>query len=348
MPETGSLTARESGLGLVIGRFQPFHRGHEAVCRTVLDTCGRLLVILGSARQARSIRNPWSDAERETLIRQSLPDIDPERVLFAAVPDVFYNEEVWLAAVRNAVDQHAGAGPVTLYGHMKDASSYYLALFPQWAYVELPNHQGLSATPLRQALLAAGPQGAVGRLEELQEHLPQAGLGCLRELVAAAEFARCCADYAVIEASRQAWSGTPYPPIFQTVDALVEVADQILLVQRGRAPGEGQWALPGGFLDVAERLEAGARRELEEETGLRITATSAQLLASRAYDAPERSARGRFVTQLFHYRLDGTVPPVVQAGDDAAAARWWRRDEIDPRQMFEDHYCILQHALNWY
>ncbi len=342
MPETARL-------GLVIGRFQPFHRGHEMLCRKALAASERLLIILGSGRQARSIRNPWNDAEREALIRASLPDIAPQRLLFEVVPDVFYNEQVWLDAVSTAVNRHADGAGVSLYGHNKDASSYYLALFPQWAYVELPNYAGLSATPKRNALLAAGPEQAQACLEGLREHFPAAGLPMLRALLAAPAFAECCAEYAVIEGDREAWAGAPWPPIFLTVDALVECAGQVLLVRRGRAPGRGLWALPGGFLDASERLEAGARRELLEETGLDLAQAGGEMVSSRAYDAPERSARGRFVTQLFHYRLPmDTPPPPVRGGDDADQARWWRRQDIDPLRMFEDHYCILQHALNWY
>lgn len=343
MPE-----AAAGSLGLVIGRFQPFHRGHDVICREALAQCERLLVVLGSAGQARSIRNPFTDAEREALIRAALADIAPERLLFAPVPDVFYNEEVWLRAVREAVEPHAGDDRVVLYGHNKDSSSYYLALFPQWDYRELPNYQGLSATPLRDALLAAGPAQAAGQLQQLADRFPASEMAQLVALLQAADFAELCADYALIERYREAWSRAPYPPIFVTVDALVECAGQVLLIRRGQRPGRGLLALPGGFLDPDERLEAGARRELREETGLDLAAHPHQLIASRPYDAPERSARGRFVTHLFHYRLQLDTPPVVQGADDAAAAGWFRREQFSPEQLFEDHYCILQHALNWY
>lgn len=332
-------------LALVIGRFQPFHRGHDALCRSALETAPRLLIVLGSGGQAPDIRNPWSDGQRETMIRASLPDIAPERLIFAAVPDVLYDEAVWLGYVREAVGRASGTAPVTLFGHHKDASSYYLALFPEWQYREVPNVDGISATPQRERLLAA--DDPVAMLDSLREAFTDAGLAALRPRLMEPTFAALQAEYAAVQSFRAAWADAPYPPIFVTVDALVTCGDEVLLVQRGQQPGKNLWALPGGFLDVAERLEAGARRELQEETGLDLSACAHQLRGSRAYDAPDRSVRGRFVTHLFHFALDGAPPP-VRGADDAAAARWWPVAELDAWQMFEDHYCIIQHALDRY
>lgn len=336
-------------LALIIGRFQPFHCGHEASCRAALEQADRLLLVLGSAAQPPSAKNPWNESEREALIRASLPDIAANRLCFAAVPDVFYNEDLWLRYVRDAVARHSNGAQVTLFGHRKDASSYYLALFPQWAYRELPNYQGISATPLREALLDAGPDAAEHCLQQtLADAIPAPTRAALAPLLRQAAFAQVCAEHAAIAAHRQAWAGSPYPPIFVTVDALVQHGEKILLVQRGQQPGRGQWALPGGYLDGDERLEAGARRELKEETGLDLAQQPHQLCASRAYDAPERSARGRYVTHLFHFRLDAAAAPAVAGADDAAVARWWPIAELDRTQMFEDHYCIIEHALDRY
>lgn len=338
----------ERPLALVIGRFQPFHRGHELICRRALDECERLLLVLGSGQQARSMRNPWTDDEREALIRASLPDIDAQRLCFESVPDVYYNESVWLDAVEHAVDRHDEVGNVCLYGHTKDSSSYYLALFPQWDYRELPNHAGLSATPLREALLDAGPQALDEVLAQWRDQLASAGEPPLRALLQQPEFPALCEEFAMIKAWRESWADAPYPPVFVTADALLECAGHVLLIQRGRAPGKGLWALPGGFLDQDERLESAARRELAEETGLELSAFDCGAPRAHVYDAPERSDRGRVVTHVFHFRLNQAELPAVSGADDAAAARWWPCREVRRDMMFDDHYCILQHALGWY
>ncbi|NIA16513.1 MAG: NUDIX domain-containing protein, partial [Nitrospiraceae bacterium] len=63
-----------------------------------------------------------------------------------------------------------------------------------------------------------------------------------------------------------------YPRPMLTVDAVVfAVRDgglNVLLIQRGQEPWKGMWAIPGGFIDMDEELDAAARRELEEETGV--------------------------------------------------------------------------------
>lgn len=334
-------------LGLVIGRFQPFHRGHEWIVRKALDHCDRLLIILGSAEMARSVRNPWTVQEREALIRQSLPDVPAERLCFAGVPDVFYREAVWLAWVERAVEQHADGQHPKLFGHTKDSSSYYLALFPQWDYYELPNHEGLSATPLREALLTAGPEKIDAVLEQWQDKLASGGQAPLQALLAEPSFAQCHEEFLHINQWRRAWAASPYDPVFVTADALVECEHQVLLVQRGRWPGKGLWALPGGFVDQDERVAAAAWRELHEETGLDLSAYEHQWVASHVYDAPERSDRGRVISHLQHYKLHDSAPK-LKAADDAANAQWWAWSDIRRDMMFDDHYCILQHALDRY
>lgn len=64
---------------------------------------------------------------------------------------------------------------------------------------------------------------------------------------------------------------------------------KILLVNRKNPPFQGKWALPGGFLNEEESLEAGAKRELEEETGLKIS----QMKQIKAFGTPHRDPRGR-------------------------------------------------------
>jgi 8-oxo-dGTP diphosphatase len=112
----------------------------------------------------------------------------------------------------------------------------------------------------------------------------------------------------------------------------------VLLIQRGLSPFRGRWALPGGFGRKEESLEAAARRELEEETGVR----DVYLEQLYTFGDPDRDPRGRVVTVAYYALLTGEATPVV-AGTDAGAARWIpaRRH---PSLAF-DHGRILTYAL---
>lgn len=130
----------------------------------------------------------------------------------------------------------------------------------------------------------------------------------------------------------------PYPRPALTVDiALLRPgADgpEVLLIRRGRMPFAGCWALPGGFVDEGEPLEAAAGRELQEETG--ITGVALRQLA--AFGDPGRDPRGWTVSVVFWGWLPAETFQ-LRAGDDAAAVGWWPWQALPPLAF--DHDRIL-------
>lgn len=124
-----------------------------------------------------------------------------------------------------------------------------------------------------------------------------------------------------------------------TVDCVVFDAEgRLLLIRRGNPPFEGRHALPGGFVDLGERVEDAAARELAEETG--IEAWPERLIG--VYSDPGRDPRGHVVSVAFLFRLPPRAP-APRGGDDAAAAAFhadWR--ELD---LAFDHAAILKDAL---
>jgi len=113
---------------------------------------------------------------------------------------------------------------------------------------------------------------------------------------------------------------------------------QVLLIRRGVPPFEGRWALPGGFVRRGESLEDAARRELEEETGVR----DVYLEQLYTFGDPDRDPRGRIVTVAYYALLTGEAAP-LKAGTDAGAAAWMPARKHPPLAF--DHDRILTYAL---
>ena len=134
-----------------IGRFQPFHIAHQEVIDIAFSLSENVILVLGSAQNERSIKNPFSADEREQMIRGAYTVDQQSHLHFVPIIDL-YNDVKWTKAVTDGVNAVVSPdSKVGLIGHFKDESSYYLRLFPNWQLVELENlKNALSATPLRE------------------------------------------------------------------------------------------------------------------------------------------------------------------------------------------------------
>lgn len=134
-----------------------------------------------------------------------------------------------------------------------------------------------------------------------------------------------------------------YPRPALTVDCVIFGLDEshqlkVLMIQRKNAPFKGQWALPGGFVEMEESLEAAALRELEEETGVKEVFIE-QLFT---FGAPDRDPRGRVISVAYYALVNLSEHP-VEAASDARRVEWFGVDEL-PELAF-DHQQILQTAI---
>ena len=134
-----------------------------------------------------------------------------------------------------------------------------------------------------------------------------------------------------------------YPRPAVTADCIVitkEADAKVLLIQRGDDPYKGCWAFPGGFMNMDETTEQCAIRELEEETGMKVTG----LHQIGAYSKVDRDPRGRTVTVAYLVVIDKPLPVIGQ--DDAAQAKWWPLSSIP--QLAFDHAEIMADAIAIY
>ncbi len=131
----------------------------------------------------------------------------------------------------------------------------------------------------------------------------------------------------------------PHPAV--TTDIVIfSIRDnqlKLLLIRRGGAPFKGRWALPGGFVQLDESLEEGARRELQEETGL----SGVYLEQLYTFGEPNRDPRERVIT-VAYYALIPSERVSLCAATDAEAVGWFGMDELPPLAF--DHREIVRMA----
>ena len=132
-----------------------------------------------------------------------------------------------------------------------------------------------------------------------------------------------------------------YPHPAATADCVVLGFDgnglNVLLIERGGDTFNGYWAIPGGFLEKDEDGEAGALRELEEETGLKLP----HAIQFGAFTTPHRDPR-EWVISVGYYAL--TRISEVKGLDDAAKARWFPVKAL-PEKLAFDHADVLKKAF---
>ena len=314
----------------------------------------RLQILIGSSYQPRTIKNPFTATERKDMILASLQRLPNStassyNVDFSFIRDFDYNDNLWIQQVQRVVRD---ANPdiedkdIVILGHDKDASSWYLRAFPNWdfvplnGYVENGSHP-IDATKIRELYFE-------GHLDYIKGAVTPGVFEFMVEFSKTDEYTNLVAEHNFIKDYKSKWLTAPFPPTFMTVDAVVIQGGHILLVKRKFAPGKGLWALPGGFLNQKETTRDACIRELHEETGLKIPkpVLSGSITYEQLFDKPDRSLRGRTLTQAYLFELNGgdTKLAKVKGMDDAEVAKWFPISEAlnMSEQMFEDHNSIVR------
>jgi bifunctional NMN adenylyltransferase/nudix hydrolase len=367
----------EYEFAVFIGRFQPLHIGHQHVIDEALRKADRLILLVGSSDSARSIRNPFTFEERKNQFTQVYRhELASGRIHIRPIPDRAYNDDAWIAEAQRIVNETVldlgnPSTPgstlhglrdfkVALAGYKKDGTSYYLKMFPDWGSIDVAAQHGtFNSSDIRNDYFRRSPLLP-------HDNCHPAVVEWLKEFRLTPAFAHLVQEREYVDRYRQSWASAPYPPVFVTVDAVVVQSGHVLLIRRGEQPGKGLLALPGGFINQHERLQDAVVRELREETMITdvdparsekrgkvrdsiprgVLASYIDDAATRVFDDPHRSVRGRVITHAFLFRCpDRRVLFQVRGGDDAAAAAWHKLGELNPAEFFEDHFSILDKMI---
>lgn len=306
--------------GIFIGRFQPVHNGHIHALGVAASQVEKLYILVGSANQCRSIRNPWTFQERKQMLQLKL---HAERITnYEILPlnDYRYSNTQWMSDVRATIE-HFNMGVPTLFGHMKEGNDY-LKWFPELKFKSIESVYKINATQIREEMF-----------ETNDPLMPETVRG----------------DYAFYQKEKQLFKDYPFPETlnFNCSDAILECQGHILLIQRKFSPGKGAWALPGGFRNQRETFLDCAIRELMEETNVRVPekVLRGSIVKTELFDDPKRSFGIPRNTMAVYMRISPNPDyslPRANGADDAALCKWVPlTDALNNIEMYDDHKDIV-------
>jgi bifunctional NMN adenylyltransferase/nudix hydrolase len=309
-------------IGFIIGRFQVprLHAGHQHLIKSAYRQCDKLIILLGSANKASSVKNPYTFRERVAKITSVLPSmgLDAGKVSFLPLNDYKYSDSQWMADVSATMHMclRLGDTPI-LFGHFKDGNNY-LNWFPQFQFINIKSDIDIDGTRFRQQNMADLP-------------------------------ASVQADYKYFEQEQTKFANYPYRDSLNICcgDAVLECSGHVLLIKRGSAPGIGNWGFPGGHKLTGETFLDCAFRELDEETNVRVPmkVLCGSIKATRLFDDPTRSSGIPKITLAVHIVIqsepDGSLPR-TQRADDASETKWVPIDDaLNKYVLHDDHGDIL-------
>ncbi|CAL9999989.1 cytidyltransferase [Vibrio phage D484] len=338
---------------IYIGRFRPFHNGHlssiiEAFNALNLD---KMTVLIGSCNRHRSPKNPFVFEEVREMIQRSLPEAIANKVVIKSLYD-HSNNDVWATEVREKA-----RGATHIVGFDKDASSFYLKMFPELKSFEpTPTQIGdgvLSASFIRDLYF----REVLLHKARATTILPTGTIEVLDEWTLTEAFADIQAEYNKANEEILKFADYPYKDHLNIAcaDNVVTCAGHVLLGVRKNNPGKGCLAIPGGHKSEHETFFDAALRELDEETNIKVPekVLRGSLKAEKMFDDPTRSYPHTRITMAYHIDIETDANgkfPRIKAGDDLESVHWVPLSEVRELQhkMYDDHYQIIQHFTGIY
>lgn len=276
---------------LFIGRFQPFHLGHQAAIRYIVNDCNDYVIIgVGSSQEHHTADNPFTFKERSEMITSSLGD----SINYTIVPIPNINDyQRWVKHVASLTPKFD-----VVYTCNKTVRNLFTK--EGFGVREQRRDINVCASDIR-TLMSKGDEG-------WKSLVPQGTLDTIIEVDG--------------ESRVRSAFGEKFSKPAVTVDALVVRESKVLLIKRKNDPFKDMWALPGGFVDYGESTEEAVARELLEETSL--NAKGVRLTG--VYSNPGRDPRGHIISLVYLVNAEG----VPKAGDDTKEFKYFSIDNLPP------------------
>ncbi len=259
---------KKKKVGFVIGRFQPFHKGHEDLIAYASKKVKYLIIGIGSADQHHTIDNPFTAKERTDMINQTLEN--KLNYTIVPIPDI-NNYAKWVKHVEETVKQKVDI--------IFTGNKIVQELFEKEGYkvVKIKETRSyVSGAAIRDMISRDGPW----------EELVPKGVEKIIE------------ETGGITRIKEIYNSRYKNPV-PAVDVIIETNKGILLIERNHEPFG--WAIPGGHIEYGESAETAAVREAKEETSLDVKLI--RLLG--VYSDPKRDPRKHTISMVYVAKSEG-------------------------------------------
>lgn len=371
-----------------IGRFQPFHKGHKAIVDLTVKMMkpeDTFMIIIGSADQQETERNPLSASQRKEMLSIELEGYP---VTISTINDSPYNYDLWIEHLcakmlgfksathedffEKQEDFIKGFSNICIVG-MENVEEYIDRITKYYTYAptehfdlgisshifsELETQTSVHGSSIRTLVCSEDRGHLENFYSDIKDFVSEKVLAYLKTV----NFPLIVYNAYVNGINYVASTGCKYNSCFMTVDNIVfdKFANKILLIKR---KDNGKFAIPGGFAEPYMNMKDNALRELEEETSitakmLKDAFVKIDELEPTLIDAPYRDPRSshkcNFVSAVYVWqsKVDAlkNFIPYVKAGDDAVDTVWLSKEECEdlPAWRFHaDHKKIICKLLNW-
>ena len=371
-----------------IGRFQPFHKGHKAIVDLTVKMMkpgDTFTIIIGSADQQETERNPLSASQRKEMLSIELEGYP---VTISTINDSPYNYDLWIEHLcakmlgfksatyddflEKQEDFIKGFSNICIVG-MENVEEYIDRITKYYTYAptehfdlginshifsELDTQTSVHGSSIRAFIRANDGRCPRRFYSDIKDFVSEKVLAYLKTV----NFPLIVYNAYTKGINYAELTGCKYNSCFMTVDNIVfdKFLDQVLLIKR---KDNGKLAIPGGFAEPYMNMKDNALRELEEETSitakmLKDAFVKIDELEPTLIDAPYRDPRSshkcNFVSAVYVWqsKVDAlkNFIPYIKAGDDAVDTVWLSKEECEdlPAWRFHaDHKKIICKLLGW-